>query len=188
MKKFATLSVLLLAFAATSFAAVTFDPTCTLTPSNSQGACGFVGKGDLQTPWVWTNQKIQVEAAAGNLSFDYVNIGVFEFTCEWVTGNPDSPKGTKTHDITKTKHTGISGAVAYSNRSNKQVDGILLTGSSFTSTGSIDPPKVGDSCLGEGADGVITVVTTISSSNELDASDTSAGTGPTKIWPPPPIL
>ncbi len=47
-----------LAFASTASATVTFDPTSSLTPSNGNGACGFVGKGDVQTAPGWNNAKV----------------------------------------------------------------------------------------------------------------------------------
>lgn len=50
----------LIMFAASAAASVTFDPST---------GTGFVGKGDLQTPWGWNNQKMQIEAL--NITFSY---------------------------------------------------------------------------------------------------------------------
>ena len=54
---------------ASAAAAVSFDPTCSLTPSNGTGACGFVGKGDVQSALGYNNPKMQ--ANAGKLAFAY---------------------------------------------------------------------------------------------------------------------
>lgn len=53
--------------AAPARAAVTFDPTCSLTASNGTGKCGFVGKGDVQFALGWNNDKLQ--KGAKNLTF-----------------------------------------------------------------------------------------------------------------------
>ena len=42
---------------ASAAAAVSFEPTCSLTPSNGTGACGFVGKGDVQSALGYNNRK-----------------------------------------------------------------------------------------------------------------------------------
>jgi hypothetical protein len=79
--------------ASSAFATVTFDPTCSLTQSNSQGKCGFVGKGDLQIPWGWNNQTAQTEISAGNVKFDYVQSARYDVTCEWDTVNRPGFRG-----------------------------------------------------------------------------------------------
>jgi hypothetical protein len=50
-------------------AAVAFDPTCSLTPSNGTGKCGFVGKGDVQTVLGYNNA--QMQSNASKLAFTY---------------------------------------------------------------------------------------------------------------------
>jgi len=50
-------------------AAVNFDPSCPYTPSNGTGACGFVGKGDVQTALGFNNDKMQKNAKG--LAFTY---------------------------------------------------------------------------------------------------------------------
>src|SRR5919204_5026419 len=57
------------AFAAIASATVSFDPTCPYKPSNGTGACGFVGKGDVQRTLGYNNA--QMQANAGKLSFTY---------------------------------------------------------------------------------------------------------------------
>jgi len=52
-------------------AAVTFDPSCPYQPSNATGACGFVGKGDVQSALGWNNAQLQSKGGPGNLSFSY---------------------------------------------------------------------------------------------------------------------
>src|SRR5918996_945791 len=56
-------------FAGVAVAAVTFDPACPYTPSNATGACGFVGKGDVQLALGFNNDKMQ--KAAKSLKFTY---------------------------------------------------------------------------------------------------------------------
>lgn len=52
-----------------AMAAVNFDPSCPYTPSNGTGACGFVGKGDVQAALHYNNA--QMQANAGKLTFTY---------------------------------------------------------------------------------------------------------------------
>ena len=72
MRRFMTVAALTAVgmFAAPSaLALATFDPTCGYTPSNSTGACGFVGKGDVQTALGYNNTQLQRNA--GSLAFTY---------------------------------------------------------------------------------------------------------------------
>jgi hypothetical protein len=114
-----------LAAIAVASATVTFDP------SNGKG---FVGKGDIQLPWGWNNQKMQTEAK--NLAFTYVTSDTYTVTEVWATGNPDKPWSLASHETTVTHTTGVNDTIAYDARTHKQVDGFNLTGFSSTSGGS----------------------------------------------------
>jgi hypothetical protein len=50
-------------------AAVVFDAECGFTPSNSTGACGFVGKGDVQTALGYSNAMLQSAVNGETLAF-----------------------------------------------------------------------------------------------------------------------
>ena len=65
----ATTGTALLLAAGPATAAVTFDPTCPYEPSNGTGACGFVGKGDVQSALGYNNP--QVQKRADTLVFTY---------------------------------------------------------------------------------------------------------------------
>jgi hypothetical protein len=158
---------------------------------------GFVGKGDLQTPWGWNAATMQAEATNGNVTFTYVLVekAAYSVTCEWETVNK-----TKTieHSVTKTTHldANVSYDVAKKTRNNKNGDvtGFILLGASggttTTETGSV--PIVGGSCP-NGGDGLITAVgpaideetdleITPTSSSTLYAEDAAKATGLTAIW------
>jgi hypothetical protein len=145
----AGLSVAGLVLASAASATVSFDPTGSLTPSNSQGAYGFVGNGDVNTAFGWNNQKLQKQA--GNLSFSYNNnTEDFSAVCEWTTGT--GTRGQQTHDITVPRQTSISDSIDYLSRTNQQVDGFLLTGAGIpVLQGTV--PVVGAACVGN-TDGV----------------------------------
>lgn len=171
--------------AGTALALTTFDPTCSLATSNSSGACGFVGKGDVQVPWVWNNQTLQ--AQAGNVTFAYnkTDSADYNVTCEFDTGT--------IHVVHHVIHTtaGISDAVAFdvtgTNRTNPQlsVTGFKLTGKTNLVSSGDTAPAVGDPCPGNSALGAVTAVSdpyNQSSTQELDASDAALSLGPTPVW------
>jgi len=101
-------------------AMVTFDP---LTGK------GFVGKGDVQTAFGWNNAALQKNAEL--VTFTYVTTDTYTVTEVWATGNMEKPTSINSHEITKTKILGISGAPNYDLRKvngQKQWTGFILTG------------------------------------------------------------
>jgi hypothetical protein len=54
------------------------------TTFNPATGTGFVGKGDVQTPWGWNDQTLQSQAI--NVSFFEVQNADYAATCEWDTG------------------------------------------------------------------------------------------------------
>lgn len=162
----------MVALAAIAFAGAltTFDPSTGI---------GFVGKGDLQTPWVWNNQKLQAEAA--NVDFSYVATSDYDVTCEFDTG----PTGHVIHHVITTPvNDSVATDVTKTTRKNPQGDvtGFNLTGLG-TPSGSGDPvPEVGATCPGNSGLGLVTAVTLIGSTGGLYASDSAVPIGPTLIW------
>lgn len=140
-----------LAFVASAAASVNFDPTCSLTPSNGTGACGFVGKGDVQTALGLNNAKMQ--AAAGSLKFTDTQSGTATFSqsatqtatqttttdtsCQDGNGNYHSYKidsssavqtGSQTGSQTGTQDGTVGYTIDYDSRIHNQIDGFWLTG------------------------------------------------------------
>jgi hypothetical protein len=157
---------------ASAAAAVSFDPTCSLTPSNGTGACGFVGKGDVQSALGYNNGKMQTNA--GNLAFTYSqavsqavsssasqtatesvsqtvsclqNAGPNTFTRE---GTRDGGRsGNRAGSRTGTQSGSVSAAIDYASRTHNQVDGFFLTAigaGAFVASGT---PIWGDATFGE---------------------------------------
>jgi hypothetical protein len=163
-----------------AFATASFDPDCGLTPSKSQGACGWVGKGDVQNAFdpTWNNAQLQQRASA--VDFTYVATTTSEVTIQYTTDNPSkvdegancepiSPPPTnpnapqyictETHTVTQEKTTSIDATVnADPRQSPKQFTGFLLTAATITTSGDTIP-NVGDSCPnGPNGDCVVTAV------------------------------
>ena len=123
---------------------------------------GFVGKGELQTPWGWNNQALQSKAK--DVSFTVESESTYSYVCQWVTG--EGTRGEKTHTVTQNRSASVINNVAYDARVKNQITGFNLVGLSLTTvTGEV--PAVGGSCLGEGADGTVTSVSEVSSSANL---------------------
>jgi hypothetical protein len=123
---------------------------------------GFVGKGELQTPWSWNNQALQ--SRAKDVSFTVESESTYEYVCQWVTG--EGTRGEKTHKVTQTRSSSVVDTVAYDTRVKNQITGFRLSGfSATTPTGVV--PVVGDSCLGEGAEGTVISVSEQGSSANL---------------------
>lgn len=167
-----------LALAGVASASVTFDPTT---------GKGFVGKGDVQTPWGWTNATLQ--AQAGNVVFAYneTDAADYDVTCEFDTGTihvvhhvinkSASVYDTVTYDVKSASRTNPRG----------NVTGFNLTGEGTVVTTGDNVPAVGDPCPGNSDLGNVTSVSdpyNQTSNQELDASDASAtpATGPTAVW------
>ena len=150
MRRFVLVFAAIMLLALPTFATVTYCPGT---------GVGFVGKGDVQAVYGWNNAQLQRNA--GGITFAYKVVTVFTATCTWTTG----PDGFQSHTITRTKTTGINDQIAYNARSNKQIDGFLLTG--FGSTSETDTgfdgdddgniPVDGTSCPGKGTNGIWSV-------------------------------
>jgi len=139
-------------FTTTVWAAVSFDP---------DNGTGFVGKGDIQTAFGWNNAQLQQNAE--DVSFSTVKTATYDVVCQWVTG--EGTRGEKTHQVTQEETTEVNSDVVHKTRTNPQsaVTGFQLTGFGDTTT-SGDVPSVGDSCLGEGAEGTVQSVNLVSES------------------------
>lgn len=169
-------------------AMTTFDPNCNdptqaLPITNSSGACGFAGKGDLQTPWTWSNQTLQNEAKS--ITFWYLVKADYKISCQWT--NPED----KEIDIHFSRNTHVNDTVDYDSRANSKgaqgpVTGFFLTslGDSISTGDNI--PSVGDLCPGDSNKGLVTAVDLIEGSNSgtLYAEDVNTPTSavPTAIW------
>lgn len=104
-------------------------------------------------------------------------------TCEWSTGE-NSPKGVTVHTITRTRFFGVNGVVGYDARVKSQITGFNLTGWNTYEATQGEVPVVGESCPGQGTNGIWTAVTITSESSGLTADDTTDALPSVKIWPP----
>jgi hypothetical protein len=151
----------LAAVATAAMAIVTFDSTTGI---------GFVGKGDVQTPFGWNNAKAQQYST--QVSFIYNAVNTYDVECEWTTttGGPN-PKDIL-HDITIPRHTSVNASIASDPRKTGQWTGWNLTGlGSTTYDGTV--PEVGGSCPGQGegqVPGTVTAVTMTGSTGGLYAT------------------
>jgi hypothetical protein len=123
-------------------AAVTFD--------SSTGE-GFVGKGDVQTAFGWSNS--QMQANFNGVSFQYTEKGKYKVTCEVIRDNKKEPY-TDWH--TNTVNTKIDEEVAFDPRKRNQMTGFILTG--YGSTSTQGAPVVGDVCTAHGVTGELSAV------------------------------
>ena len=131
------------AFASTAAAVVNFDPTCSFTPSNSTGACGFVGKGDVQTALGWNNYDVQ----NNSIDFTYSATGNVLVTCK--PGENSNVNAWKTGTFTGE----IGYDIAYTGRSVQQISGFLLNslGDATLSDGAyVDPSAAFTACVANG--------------------------------------
>lgn len=100
---------------------------------------GFVGKGDVQTPFGWNNATINSNAPG--VTFTFATIEVRERDCQTLVGGP--PPTRVLEDVTITKAVGSS--LAYEQRKNSQgqLTGFILTGfepGASVVTTVVDPP------------------------------------------------
>lgn len=126
---------------------------------------GFVGKGEVQTPFGWNNAKLQANAAG--VSFTYDATDSYAAVCTWITG--EGTKGEKTHNVSHATSTSVASLVAYDARVKSQITGFTLKGfDTTTTTGEV--PVVGGACPGNsGTDGTWTSVTQTGSTGGLYA-------------------
>jgi hypothetical protein len=170
-----------------AYAAVTFSPATGI---------GFVGKGDLQTPWGWNDAKLQ--GCASGISFYYAasQTASYAAVCVFTTG--DGTPGQKTHYVEHNvnKVSAVNSNVTHEARKNHEgkITGFNLTGLESTTTiasGTI--PVVGAPCPGNnGHDGVWGSVEQTSSSASggglyAVSDDAPAGSSPLLIWTEPTL-
>jgi hypothetical protein len=164
------------AFTAAVLAAVTFDPAT---------GKGFVGKGDVQLAFGWSNAQLQ--ANAKNVAFTFSQHEQYTGTCTFSV----ETGGVRNRQIrsvasTRVKNVNISGDVAYDLRMRNQITGFSLTGyqNNVTVTGAA--LQNGDPCEGGNVgDGVISDVVQTGYQAALNA--VYNGTSVRLAWPPAPI-
>lgn len=118
-----------------AFAIVTFDPNT---------GTGFVGKGDVQTPFGWNNAAAQQNATG--VTFTYNVTETYDVTIEFDTGNPAQPKSVKHHVLTQGKSSAVNASIASEARRTGQYTGWNLNGFGATVVSGDSIPSVGDSC------------------------------------------
>jgi hypothetical protein len=137
-----------LAAAATAvFATVSFDTATGI---------GWVGKGDVQTPFGWRDQTMQQNHAG--VTFDFVMSESYEAVCVFVTG--EGTRGERTHRVDHKVKVAVSGVADDLDRIQKtktaKFTGWFLKGylaGSAQVTGEV--PVVGGPCMGnDGHDGL----------------------------------
>ncbi|MEV6871975.1 hypothetical protein [Amycolatopsis sp. NPDC051128] len=147
-RKFATVTV------AAASAALMFGGVAQAYTLDQATGTGFVGKGEVQTPFGWNNAKLQANAAG--VSFSYDATGTYSAVCTWTTG--EGTRGENTHNVSHSTSTSVASAVAYDARVKNQITGFTLKGFGITTTtGTV--PVVGGACPGNpGTDGTWTSV------------------------------
>ncbi len=145
------------AFATTAMLSTTFDPSCSLQVSN-WGPCGFVGKGDLQTPWGWNNATMN--ANASGVTFVYSQEGHWQYDCEWWTGPANNRKYHRTtHHLGTTINAAVDSEVRRGSGI-QNVNGFKLVGGPYSAGGGGDmPAEIADGapCPGNAGNGATVV-------------------------------
>jgi hypothetical protein len=126
-----------------AMAAVTFDPAT---------GTGFVGKGDVQMPAGLNNR--QMQTVHESVTFTYDATSSVTYTCEWITGPAHNRS---THQVTRTKTSGISATVASDSRKTGQWTGWNLNGMDGESVTGEPVPQLGDACPGNPGNGAVVV-------------------------------
>ncbi|MDR7082657.1 hypothetical protein J2X01_001946 [Arthrobacter ginsengisoli] len=124
-----------LALASPAAASVTFDPAT---------GTGFVGKGDVQTVFEWSNKTLQTHASTVDFRVNSVNETTWTCTKTLTTGNGQTKEIVQERRTT----TSVQGLVATVPRSNSNgkdgpVTGFSLQGYEGTATLETDGPAVG---------------------------------------------
>lgn len=164
-----------------------------------EAGTGFVGKGDVQTPFGWNDQALQSKASGVTFTYESKTDDTYAVTCEWDTGTKHI-----VHHV-QNKSANLTDSVAYDvskvdrKNPNQKVTGFNLTGNSNVQTSSEGTvPHVGDACPETGnVDGsdasvtkLITGVETISSTTEqkLMAHHNVDNKHAVLNWPVAPVL
>lgn len=163
-------------FTAAVLAAVTFDPTT---------GKGFVGKGDVQLAFGWSNAQLQSNAKGVAFAFNQHEQYTGTCTFSVITG------GVRNQEIrsvtsTRVKNVNLAGEVAYDTRMRNQITGFNLTGYQNNVAVTGVALQNGDSCEGGNVgDGVISNVVQTGYQAALNA--VYNGTSVRLAWPPAPI-
>lgn len=139
---------------AAALAAATVFMTATAANAYTMDAAGygFVGKGEVQTPFGWNNATLQQYAST--VTFTYDTSATYEAICTFTTG--EGTKGEKTHNIEHNESAIVAASLNGDPRQTKgqrQFTGFILSGfGQTTTTGEV--PVTGEACPGnEGHDG-----------------------------------
>lgn len=159
----ASASTLLLGLSVSAHASTTLDP--------SDGT-GFVGKGDLQLQWGWSDAQLQANYA--DTVFTLKQHQKTEGVCEgWseATKNKASELKTKEYDRTSNLFTGLAWSARTTGKTPK-VTGINLNGLGATSE-SGGTFTSGETCTAQGAAGTIVSIAVIEETTSLLANYTT---------------
>lgn len=134
----------------------------------NEDGTGWVGKGDVQTPWAWNNATMQKNHTF--VTFEVQETTSWEVTCTWTTG--EGTRGEKSHSVTRTRVAFLNSSIASDSRKTGQWTGWNLKGWSGSGTEDTAAPQLNSPCNSQGvpADGMISAI-----------QETSDGTGPT-LW------
>lgn len=126
MRKFILAAAALTTVSTAAYAAVTFDPAT---------GTGFVGKGDVQILYGWSNKQLQDNA--GSLAFGYEASTTNTWTCSW-----DNPAGKEvvTPRNNESTTTRLFSSIARENSKGKDgsITGFKLTGFDGAGTTTTD--------------------------------------------------
>lgn len=123
---------------------------------------GFVGKGEVQTPWGWNNARLQSNASG--VTFTVESDVDYSAVCMWVTG--EGTRGEKEHRITRNRSTSVDKEVLRELRTNPKsaVTGFNLLGFGAVNETGTALPVEGEPCIGEGTGATWETVTELGSS------------------------
>jgi hypothetical protein len=111
--------------AALTFASIaTFAANAEVTFDSASGA-GFVGKGDVQQAFGWSNKQLQDNAAA--LTFTYSVVGSYTVVCTGHSNSNQNPRSFSDREI------GVLAGIDFLSRrggadQSKQINGFVLSG------------------------------------------------------------
>jgi hypothetical protein len=118
-------------------------------------ATGFVGKGDVQT--IFNLKNAQMQPLHSTVVFDLdLEVSGGSYVCEWTTG--EGTKGQKDHTVTKKMKGSLTASLVSDGKKTGQWTGWHITGGDLVTSGE-GLKEVGDSCLGNGAEGEVIAVT-----------------------------
>ncbi len=137
-------SLLALAVPTAALASVTLDPAT---------GKGFVGKGDVQTPFGWNDAALQSKAGGVSFTYESKSDETYAVTCEWDTGNRvivhhvqnkvANLVDSVSYDVTKADRKNPNGKITGFNLEGKGPEVVSESGS---------VPVVGESCPATGND------------------------------------